>query len=186
MRTFPLNLPKGSLSTSNRCHEVCLMKNDLSSFMKNTICTLTVVQQRIGGSFCAFLSAEHHAEAMADDAGGKHGNHDNLENGLFSTDWFPVGFGETPREAVTDLEERVINFTNISGDPKGWVYNHLFNMLVCRVYRETGTGHYTLQPALFPEVIPDWLKHFDKLDEDLVDDFIKRIPISQDDGWTPL
>lgn len=156
------------------------MSNNLSSFMKETICTLSVVQQRIGGSFCAFLSAEHHAMWMADDAASKYDNHDNLENGLFRTDWFPVGFGETVQEAIADLDERVTNFTNDPDDEEGSVYKYLFNMLVCRAYKETGDGHYTLQPGFFPDVIPDWLKSFSKIDEDLIDEYVKQVPIKQD------
>lgn len=159
------------------------MKNDLSSLMKETICTLTVVQQRIGGSFCAFLSAERHAEAMADDASD---NHDNLSYGLFNTDWFPVGFGETVQEAIADLDERVTNLTNDPDDEECFVYHRLFNILVCRAYRETGTGHYTLQPGFFPDAIPDWLKSFSKIDEDLISSYAKQVPIKQDSGWTPL
>lgn len=161
------------------------MTNDLSSFMKNTMSTLTVVHQRMGGWFCAFLSAEHHAEAMADDAGGKHGDHDNLEEGLFRTDWYPVGFGKTIQDAIRDLDERVTNHTNAPDDPEGSVYQRLFNMLACRAYRETGTGHYTLQPGFFPDAIPDWLKSFDKIDEDLIESYVKQVPIKQDSGWTP-
>lgn len=162
------------------------MTNTLTTFMRNNICTLTVVWQRMGGSYCAFLSADDHAEVMANDAGGKYDNHDNLENGLFRTDWFPVGFGETVQEAIADLDERVTNFTNDPDDPEGIVYNRLFNSLVVRAYRETGTGHYTLQPGFFPKAIPNRLKQFNTIDEDFIDDFVKHVPIKQDRGWTPL
>ncbi|QZA71107.1 hypothetical protein AH06_94 [Erwinia phage AH06] len=162
------------------------MTNNLTSFMRNNICTLTVVWQRMGGAYCAFLSAEDHAEAMASDAGGKYDDHDNLSYGLFHTDWFPVGFGETPQEAIDALEERITNLTNDPDDSEGIVYNRLFNTLVCRTYRETGTGYFTLQPGFFPDAIPDWLKSFSKIDEDLISSYAKHVPIKQDSGWTPL
>jgi len=162
------------------------MPNNLSSFMKNTISTLTIVRMRIGGSFCAFLSSEENAEAMANDAGGKHGDHDNLVNGLFNTDWFPVGFGDTVKEAIADLDERVTNFTNDPDDENGSIYKYLFDMLVCRAYRQTGTGHYTLQPGFFPNAIPEWLKSFSKISEDLIDAYVEHVPIKMDSGWTPL
>lgn len=161
------------------------MSKNLNDFIRNNICALTVVHQRMGGLYCAFVSADDHAEAMANDAGGKWDNHDNLENGLFSTDWFPVGFGETVNEAIDELNERVTNFTNQFDDEDGIVYSRLFNSLVVRAYRETGTGHFTLQPGFFPDAIPDWLKSFDKIDEDLIDSYVKHVPIKQDSGWTP-
>lgn len=156
------------------------MTNNLSEFMRSTISTLTIVQCRMGDRFCAFLSNEEHAEAMATDAGGKHGDHDNLMNGLFDTDWFPVGFGDTVQQAVDDLDARVSAYShNDENGPR--IYHYLFNMLVCRAYdRENTNENYKLQPGFFPDAIPEWLRTSNKATYELIDDYVKHVYVMQD------
>lgn len=146
----------------------------LTEFCNTPGRAMCVAKMRMNfGSYIAFVTQEGFMSSMTDDATGKYGDHPKLVRGLLSTDWYPVGYGDTAEEAITALTERIATYMGTDNEQ---MWCDLYNMLVARSYRfDNHRQNYFLRSEFYADKFPEWLWAFSTVTDELIDNMVTII-----------
>lgn len=127
------------------------------------------------GGYCAFITHKGYLSAMSDSISSVSGKNSDyrLVGGLLATDWYPVGFGDTVEAAMATLNTRVAKY--VLGDDSSYYYA-VYDDIVNRIYRyDKEDGLLVLRREFYPENIPNWMRSFNTITDELIDEYLNFI-----------